>query len=99
VIKPEVGAGALAMNHLPVVAGTLLVDRHAIEFHAFDTIASCLMRAGILALRSSLQGEPRGVFCGIGVCNDCLVTVDGQPNRRACQVEATPGLVVLTNRA
>ena len=87
------------MNREPAVAGTLFVDHRQMEFHAFDTIASCLMRAGVLALRTSMRGEPRGIFCGIGVCNECLVTVDGLPNRRACQVEATPGLVVLTNRA
>ena len=86
------------MTRAAAVVGTLLLDDRPIEFQAFDTIASCVMRAGVLALRTSMRGEPRGVFCGIGVCNECLVTVDGQPNRRACQVEATPGLVVLTSR-
>lgn len=81
------------------VVGTLQFEERPIEIQPFDTVASCLMRAGILGLRTSLTGEPRGVFCGIGVCNDCLVTIDGRSNCRACQVEASPGLQVLATRS
>jgi predicted molibdopterin-dependent oxidoreductase YjgC len=38
------------------------------------------------------------MFCGIGVCYDCLVTIDGEPNARACQTSVAGGLVVETNR-
>ena len=41
--------------------------------------------------RTRFTGEPRGVFCGIGICFDCLVTVNGRPNRRACLVPAATG--------
>ena len=59
-----------------------------------DSIADCLVRAGVLATRSTSSGAPRGVFCGIGVCHDCLVTVDGVRNVRACMTPAVPGLSV-----
>lgn len=59
-----------------------------------DSIADCLVRAGVLATRSTSSGAPRGVFCGIGVCHDCLVTVEGVRNVRACMTPAVPGLVV-----
>ncbi|GHI25701.1 hypothetical protein Shyd_70720 [Streptomyces hydrogenans] len=50
---------------------------------------------GVLAWRTTRHdGEPRGAFCGIGQCFDCLVTVDGAPNRRACLVPARPGGLV-----
>jgi len=76
--------------------GFILVDERSISYRASDTLASCLMRAGILLTRRSLRGEPRGVFCGIGICNDCLVIVGGRRNARACQVAPAPGLVVQT---
>jgi sarcosine oxidase subunit alpha len=44
-----------------------------------------LWAAGIRGLRKTAKtGEPRGIFCGMGVCYDCLVTIDGVPNQRAC---------------
>jgi hypothetical protein len=39
----------------------------------------------------SAAGEARGLFCGMGVCFDCLVTVDGADNQRACMTRARPG--------
>lgn len=62
-----------------------------------DTIAAALYAAGIRAWRRSRQGDLRGLFCGIGVCYDCLVMVDGVPNRRACQIEVREGMAVQTN--
>lgn len=79
-------------------AGWFVVDGTAVEFLEADTVASSLLRAGITELRRSLSGEPRGVYCGIGVCNDCLVTIGSARNVKACQVEATEGLVVTTSR-
>jgi aerobic-type carbon monoxide dehydrogenase small subunit (CoxS/CutS family) len=38
------------------------------------------------ALRNGPDGTPRGLFCGIGICFDCLVTIDGRPGLRACMV-------------
>lgn len=58
------------------------------------TLAAALANAGELALRETRTGPPRGVFCGMGVCQDCLVTVDGVPNRRACVEPARAGLAV-----
>ncbi|WP_418606078.1 (2Fe-2S)-binding protein [Georgenia sp. SUBG003] len=43
---------------------------------------------------SGRGGRPRGIFCGIGICHDCLVTVDGVPNQRACLVPLRSGMVL-----
>ncbi len=60
-----------------------------------DSIAAALTAAGIRDLRDSVvSGAPRGVFCMMGSCFDCLVEVDGVPNRQACMVAAEAGLVV-----
>ncbi|MEV6329065.1 (2Fe-2S)-binding protein [Streptomyces sp. NPDC051909] len=62
-----------------------------------QSVAAVLWSAGILAWRATrTNGTPRGVFCGIGQCYDCLVTVNGRPNQRACLVPARPGDTVTT---
>src|SRR5690242_3384087 len=55
-----------------------------------ETIAAALTAAGVLALRRTVSGEMRGLWCGMGACWDCLVTVDGVPVR-ACMEKARPG--------
>ncbi|GAA0495847.1 (2Fe-2S)-binding protein [Streptomyces stramineus] len=62
-----------------------------------QSLAAALWGAGVLAWRTTRDGgRPRGVFCGIGQCYDCLATVNGQPNRRACLVPARPGDAITT---
>ncbi|MEU3657651.1 (2Fe-2S)-binding protein [Streptomyces sp. NPDC032161] len=62
-----------------------------------QSIAAVLWAAGILAWRTTREGgAPRGAFCGIGSCYDCLVTVNRRPNQRACLVPARPGDAVTT---
>jgi hypothetical protein len=60
-----------------------------------QTIAAVLIAAGVRSWRTTrIDGRPRGLFCGIGVCFDCLVTVNGVPSVRACIAEARPGDVI-----
>ena len=60
-----------------------------------QTIGAALWAAGIRSWRTTRFGErPRGLFCGIGVCFDCLVKLNGGPALRACMTEAQPGDVV-----
>ncbi|MFD5428182.1 (2Fe-2S)-binding protein [Streptomyces sp. NPDC127084] len=62
-----------------------------------QTVAAALWAAGILSWRTTrVNGTPRGAFCGIGVCYDCLATVNGRPNQRACLVPARPGDAITT---
>ncbi len=58
-----------------------------------QTIAGVLLSHGIRTWRTA-DGAPRGIFCGIGVCQDCVVTVDGVQGVRACQRTAAHGAVV-----
>ncbi|MEU6078939.1 (2Fe-2S)-binding protein [Streptomyces sp. NPDC047108] len=70
------------------------------EAHAYvpgSTVAAILLAAGRRSWRSTRHGgRPRGVFCGIGICHDCLVTVNGLANVRACLREAAPGDAIRT---
>ncbi|WP_432561609.1 (2Fe-2S)-binding protein [Kineococcus sp. SYSU DK003] len=74
---------------------TLEVDGEELQGVAGQTIAGVLLAAGRSSWRSAGRtGRPRGVFCGIGVCFDCLVTVNGLRDVRACQRRAVDGDVV-----
>jgi sarcosine oxidase, subunit alpha len=60
-----------------------------------DTVASALASAGVRRLRySQSRGRPRGLRCGAGLCDSCLVQVDGRPNVRACCQAVTEGMQV-----
>lgn len=65
-----------------------------VEARATDTVASALVAAGELACRETLDGETRGLFCGMGVCQECLVAVDGEPGVRACMTPVRVGMQV-----
>ena len=57
-----------------------------------QSIAAALMATGIRELRKTrFNEEPRLTFCGIGICFDCVVVVDGVANQRACLVEIVDG--------
>jgi len=73
------------------------VDGRAVTAAAGQTIAAALLAAGHrIARRTTRRGEPRGVFCGIGVCHDCRMVVDGQPNVRTCLTAVRAGMAVAT---
>lgn len=72
-------------------------DGDSVQFRPGQTIGAALVAAGRMSWRTTrVAGSPRGIFCGIGICFDCLVTVAGEPNQRACLVLAEPGLAVMT---
>jgi len=73
------------------------VDGQAVQAYLGETVATVLLAAGRQTFRHTDRlRAPRGLFCGMGVCFDCLVTVDGQPNVRACMTLVQPGMVVET---
>jgi D-hydroxyproline dehydrogenase subunit gamma len=62
-----------------------------------ETIAAALIAAGWRSFRrTEKMKQPRGLYCGIGLCHDCMMIVNGVPNTRTCQTLATPGCRVET---
>jgi len=60
-----------------------------------QSIAAALIASDNRQLRATRFGnEPRSIFCGIGICFDCVVVVDGVANQRSCLVEAKQGMKV-----
>ena len=62
----------------------LEVDGQPLVAYEGETIAIALLAAGRRVLHTTRGHAPRGVYCNMGVCQSCLVTVDGVPNVRAC---------------
>ncbi|GLY02772.1 (2Fe-2S)-binding protein [Actinoplanes sp. NBRC 101535] len=62
-----------------------------VEAQVGQTVAGVLMSGGRISWRTSRSGQPRGVFCGIGVCFDCLVVVNDLRDVRACQRRVVDG--------
>lgn len=73
------------------------MDGNAVQAFPGETVGAALLAIGIRTLRRTEKtGMPRGMFCGMGVCFDCLIIVDGRPHLRACLMEAKPGMNVST---
>ena len=79
-------------------------DPSAVTFH-FDgdeikaqdgqSVAAALLNVGARITRiTRLHAQPRGVVCGLGICFDCLIVIDGIPNQRACLTEVSQGMKV-----
>jgi len=76
---------------------SFLFDGRPTRYVEGQSIGAALTAAGVRSWRTTrFGGRPRGLFCGIGVCFDCLVTVDGRPNERACLVPVREGMRVTT---
>ncbi len=76
---------------------TFFFDGRALPFRDGQSVGAALTAAGVRSWRTTrVARRPRGLFCGIGVCFDCLVTIDGIPNERACLVPVHPGMQVST---
>jgi predicted molibdopterin-dependent oxidoreductase YjgC len=77
----------------------LSVDGRGIPAFAGESVAAALLAAGIRALRETgREKAPRGLYCGMGVCFECLVQIDGRPNLRACMTSVADGMHVVTRQ-
>jgi predicted molibdopterin-dependent oxidoreductase YjgC len=75
----------------------LFLDGVPLAARPGQTLGAALTDAGIVSWRTTRNaGRPRGLFCGIGVCFDCLLMVDGVPNQRACLTPARDGMALRT---
>ena len=76
---------------------SLKVDGKDIRARAGDTVASAMLAAGVDHFRTTPVTEsPRAPYCLMGVCFDCLVTIDGVGSRQACLVPVREGMAVET---
>ena len=75
---------------------TLTVNGSAVSVPGGATVAVAMAIAG-QACRVSVSGEPRGPLCGMGICFECCVAINGIPHCRSCQTLCEPGMEVRTD--
>jgi sarcosine oxidase subunit alpha len=74
----------------------LTIDGSPVSVERGTMVAAAIMMAGAARFRRSVTGEPRGPLCGMGICYECRVTIDGQAHSKACQIVCRDGMEVRT---
>ena len=76
---------------------TIRVNGRAVSVPAGSMVAAAVITAGVAGFRRSVSGELRGPLCGMGICFECRVKIDGRAHSRSCQVPCREGMDVLTD--
>ena len=75
------------------------VDGQQVAAREGDSVAAALVASGIVDFRTTAEGgAPRGPFCMMGACFDCLVTIDGVADRQACMTKVRAGMRIERQR-
>ncbi len=77
---------------------TVAITIDAAEHHVAPgiSVASALLNASVASFRRSRGGDARAPLCGMGVCQECRVTIDGAAHQRACMVTVAEGMRIVT---
>ncbi|WP_222106184.1 (2Fe-2S)-binding protein [Catellatospora sichuanensis] len=78
---------------------TIMVDGEPVTAHPGESLATALLAAGRRTTGETTSGAGKAPYCNMGVCFECVVTVDGQPFQRSCLIRVRPGLIVQTGPA
>jgi sarcosine oxidase subunit alpha len=76
---------------------TIRINGNATTVREGTTVAAAIAVAGEAAFRGSVNRTPRGPLCGMGICGECRVTIDGHPNQRSCLLLCRDGMEVTTD--
>ena len=78
---------------------SLTIEGKRVEARPGDTVAAAMLAAGFEHCRTTpISGAPRAAYCMMGVCFECLVTIDGVGNRQGCLVAVREGMRVELQR-
>ncbi len=84
-----------AIERRPAVS--IRVNGRPVQATPGETVLAALTAAGLRVLKkSNVRGEARGAFCGMGVCYECLVTINGVPKQRSCMTEVEADMEIQT---
>ena len=87
----------MSTNSLPETV-TVTIDGTPGHAWAGQSVTAVLVAAGIWPLRRNpVNGQLRGPFCGMGVCLECEVTINGRPDSRSCTAHVTDGMDIRTH--
>jgi D-hydroxyproline dehydrogenase subunit gamma len=76
---------------------TLTVNKIEVSVEDGTTVAAAISNADVTSFRTSVTGDSRGPLCGMGICFECRVTIDGVGHQRSCNILAADGMEVVTN--
>ena len=76
---------------------SLSVNGVAVTVSAGSMVSTAVFKTGVSSFRRSVTGEPRGPLCGMGICFECRVTIDGEAHCRSCQTVCRNGMDVRTD--
>jgi predicted molibdopterin-dependent oxidoreductase YjgC len=76
---------------------SLSVNGVAVTVPAGSMVSTAVLKTGVSSFRRSVTGEPRGPLCGMGICFECRVTIDGEAHCRSCQTVCRNGMDVRTD--
>jgi len=76
---------------------TLVVNGVSVTMPAGSIVSAAILKTGIDGFRRSVTGEARGPLCGMGICFECRVTIDGDQHCRSCQTVCRNGMDVRTD--
>ncbi|MFA4927051.1 MAG: (2Fe-2S)-binding protein [Patulibacter sp.] len=88
---PRPPTGVAVERGAPV---TLIVDGQPLAARTGESVTAALLAAGDPHTRTTVAGDPRGAFCGMGVCFECVAVIDGVPNTRTCMTFVRDGMEV-----
>jgi hypothetical protein len=75
----------------------LSVNDRAVEVPAGAMVSAAVALSGVSRFRRSVTGEPRAPLCGMGICFECRVTIDGRAHAKSCQILCEEGMEVRTD--
>jgi predicted molibdopterin-dependent oxidoreductase YjgC len=76
---------------------SLSVNGVAVTVPTGSMVSTAVLKTGVSSFRRSVTGEPRGPLCGMGICFECRVTIDGEAHCRSCQTVCRNGMDVRTD--
>ncbi|MGE3465793.1 MAG: (2Fe-2S)-binding protein [Pyrinomonadaceae bacterium] len=76
---------------------TLTINDQPISVEDGTTVAVAILGSGTNSFRRSISGEMRAPLCGMGICFECRVTIDGVAHQRSCNILAADGMEVGTD--
>jgi predicted molibdopterin-dependent oxidoreductase YjgC len=74
----------------------ITVDGRPLRVEPGSTVASALLNAGVTVFHRSTGGTARGPLCGMGICYECRVTIDGVAHQRACMTLVVEGMAIVS---
>ena len=76
---------------------TVVVNGEPVMIPVGSMVSAAILKTGITRFRRSTTNEPRGPLCGMGICFECRVTIDGEAHCRSCQTICRDGMDVRTD--